>query len=294
MHRAGATGLRQRHRFASRVIAAALLCAAAPLSAQERPVTWTLVAPRATRAPFTAVLHATIGDGWYLYSQTEPPGGPVATSVAGIGDEYTLAGVPAAPEAERRPDANFNIISEVYTDSVRFTLAVRRTGTNPNSNASALRVAVRFQTCTIHYCLPPRTDTVVATVSSQRAAAHVPPAGPAAAAAPSPGRAPTTSVRPSPHAPPGRAATGLVAFLSLACVTAFFALLTPCVFPMVPVTVGFFTGRSGGGRSGALRDATLFAAGIVGSFAALGLTVSALFGAGDIVRFAANPWLNLT
>jgi thiol:disulfide interchange protein DsbD len=294
MYRAGTTDPRLSYRcwLCLAVIAATHVSAPAALAAQERPITWKLSAPTPARGALTAKLNATIADGWYLYSQTEPPGGPVPTSIAIIGGGYKLLAVPRAPQPERRPDGNFNIVSEVYTDSVRFTLPLART----RAAQDTLQLAIRFQTCTIHYCLPPRTDTVVAAAHATRVAALPPAIGSSAGSAPSPPSraAPATAgTHATPRVVQQAAPSGVGAFLWLACVTAFFALLTPCVFPMIPVTVGYFTGRSEGGRSGGLRDALLFAAGIIGSFALLGLTVSAIFGAGNIVRLAANPWLNL-
>jgi len=70
------------------------------------------------------------------------------------------------------------------------------------------------------------------------------------------------------------------------------ALLTPCVFPMVPITVAYFT-RDGRSRGSALREALAYAAGIVAAFVGLGSAIVALFGAAGVNRLAANPWLNL-
>jgi thiol:disulfide interchange protein len=270
-------------------LAASLISAPAAAFAQEHPVTWKLSPPRTSRGEVMAKLDAAIEDGWYLYSQTEPPGGPIPTSIGVIGAGFTLTAVPRAPDPERRPDRNFNIISEVYTDSVRFVLPLSRTGASRDS----LRVAVRYQTCTTRYCLPPRTDTVVAFATAQRASVlqespRIPPPAPPSRLETSLPKVP--AVR---GAFPQVARPELSAFLGFACLTALLALLTPCVFPMIPITVGFFTRRGENARHTAPRDASLFAAGIIGSFAALGFAVSAIFGAGNIVRFAANPWLNL-
>jgi thiol:disulfide interchange protein len=67
------------------------------------------------------------------------------------------------------------------------------------------------------------------------------------------------------------------------------SLLTPCVFPMVPITVSYFTSRSEGG----LKSALVFAAGIIGTFTALGLVLAVVVGATGAAAFAASPWVNL-
>ena len=81
-------------------------------------------------------------------------------------------------------------------------------------------------------------------------------------------------------------------FLWLAASTGLLSLLTPCVFPMVPVTIGYFS-TPDHRRSHGLRRALLFALGIVATFTILGLALAAFFGAAGLNRFAADPWINL-
>ena len=81
-------------------------------------------------------------------------------------------------------------------------------------------------------------------------------------------------------------------FLWLAGSTGLLSLLTPCVFPMVPVTIAYFSGpghRTGSGMRGAL----LFGVGIVSTFTILGLALATIFGAAGLNRFAADPWVNI-
>ncbi len=82
-------------------------------------------------------------------------------------------------------------------------------------------------------------------------------------------------------------------FLWLAASTGFLSLLAPCVFPMVPVTIAYFS-TPNHHESQALRRAMLFGLGIVGTFTVLGLALAAIFGAAGLNRFAADPWVNLT
>jgi thiol:disulfide interchange protein DsbD len=81
-------------------------------------------------------------------------------------------------------------------------------------------------------------------------------------------------------------------FIWLAVSTGFLSLLTPCVFPMVPITVAYFSSDSAN-RSRGVRTALLFALGIIATFTALGLTLAAFFGAAGLNRFAASPTVNL-
>jgi thiol:disulfide interchange protein len=81
-------------------------------------------------------------------------------------------------------------------------------------------------------------------------------------------------------------------FLWLAASTGLLSLLTPCVFPMVPVTIAYFAAPEGD-RSRGLRRPLLFGLGIVATFTGLGLALAAIFGAAGLNRFASDPWVNL-
>src|ERR1700676_1144666 len=83
-----------------------------------------------------------------------------------------------------------------------------------------------------------------------------------------------------------------VGFLWLAASTGLLSLLTPCVFPMVPVTIAYFSSPSSD-RSFSLRRPFLFGLGIVATFTVLGLSLAAIFGAAGLNRFASDPWVNL-
>jgi thiol:disulfide interchange protein DsbD len=81
-------------------------------------------------------------------------------------------------------------------------------------------------------------------------------------------------------------------FLLLAATTGLLALLTPCVFPMIPMTVTSFLAGADDRRRG-VKQAGLYALGIILAFTALGVAASALFGATGLARFSAHPAVNL-
>jgi thiol:disulfide interchange protein DsbD len=81
-------------------------------------------------------------------------------------------------------------------------------------------------------------------------------------------------------------------FLWLAASTGVLSLMTPCVFPMIPVTVAYFSSDDHRHRTG-FAAASLFGLGIVGTFTGLGLVLAALFGASGLSRFGADPAVNL-
>jgi len=88
-------------------------------------------------------------------------------------------------------------------------------------------------------------------------------------------------------------AEGLLPFLITAILAGFAALLTPCVFPMIPITVSFFLKQSEKEHHRPVNMALVYCLGIMGTFTLLGLMMSALFGAASLNTLANNGWLNL-
>jgi len=85
---------------------------------------------------------------------------------------------------------------------------------------------------------------------------------------------------------------GILSFLWFSMTAGALALLTPCVFPMVPITVSFFTKRAEKNKGKGLRDALIYAFGIIITFTGLGFLFSVLFGASGIQDFTSSPWVN--
>ncbi len=86
---------------------------------------------------------------------------------------------------------------------------------------------------------------------------------------------------------------GVMSFLWFAMGAGALALLTPCVFPMIPITVSFFTKRAEQEKGKGVRDASIYAIGIMATFTALGMILAAVFGATGIRDFATNGWVNM-
>ncbi len=85
---------------------------------------------------------------------------------------------------------------------------------------------------------------------------------------------------------------GLWAFLCAAALYGLVSLLTPCVFPKIPITVSFFTKRQHVSHTRAVRDALIFSFGIVLTFVGLGFFMALALGQ-SVRNLAANPWMNL-
>lgn len=72
----------------------------------------------------------------------------------------------------------------------------------------------------------------------------------------------------------------------------FLALLTPCVFPMIPMTVSFFTKQSKT-KSEGIRNATIYGLSIIGIYVLLGVLVMATGSAGLLNEMSTDPWFNI-
>lgn len=88
-------------------------------------------------------------------------------------------------------------------------------------------------------------------------------------------------------------AQGLPLFLAAAVLAGFAALLTPCVFPMIPITVSFFQKQAEREHHRPVTMALVYCLGIVGTFTGLGMLMSIIFTAGAITQLANNGLLNL-
>jgi len=108
---------------------------------------------------------------------------------------------------------------------------------------------------------------------------------PSAAAAPEPARSVVGTAAEVQEARSG----GFWPFLWLAMTMGAISLATPCVFPMIPITVSYFTKNAETRRSGGIKQALVYSLGIVFTCTGLGLGLEGLLGATDINQFAATP-----
>lgn len=82
------------------------------------------------------------------------------------------------------------------------------------------------------------------------------------------------------------------AIFALSFASGLAALLTPCVFPMIPMTVSFFTKQSKTKAKG-IRNAIIYAISIIAIYILLGTVITGIFGASVLNDMSTNPWFNL-
>ncbi len=261
-----------------------LLAAYAPAQRLD-PVQWTLSSEAAKAPPGASIplkLTAKLEEGWHLYSLTTPPGGPNPTTAV-IGENAAVASTKIyQPKPERKFDQNFGVDTETFDKEAIFWL---NTSIKKDAAVGPLELIaqVRYQACNATMCLPPKKKTADVTIEINPSAA-----APAALATPT-GYS-EVGLRNEPT--PGPANTpepdrGLAAFLLTAFGLGLASIFTPCVFPMIPITVSFFLDKKGG-----IVQALVFSLGIIVLFCSLGFGVAAAVGPFGVVQLGANPWVN--
>lgn len=306
---------------------------ATPVYGQENPIKWSIQPvsskkPVKAGDRLSVKVVAKINGGWHLYSLTQPAGGPVPTRITlPAGQPFNLAGRLASPTPYVAPDPNFGIDTEYYEGTATFTLPVR-IAADAKPGKTKLLVNAFFQSCNDQFCLPPKTVKLETPVEIGEGESEERPEespqgqpqteSPPAAGSSSGAQLPTangeaTQSTPSLSAPDTNAAQNenakpvesasvagaidtnqsLASFIWLAITLGALSLLTPCVFPMVPITVSYFTNHAANSRMGAVKNAIIYSSGIILTFTALGMLLALLAGAAGINQFAANPWINL-
>jgi thiol:disulfide interchange protein len=318
--------------IATIAISCGCLAPGAAAQGMQIPVQWTASignrpVPIRAGESFDVLATATIADGWHLYAIDQTAGGPIPTRVSLLdGQAFALNGTVKEPPPTAKFDPNFNLETRFFEKHVEFIVPVKlAAGAVPG--ASSVNVDVRYQACNDKLCMPPRTVHLSAAVTigtgsapGAKTAAEAS-SGPSGAT-PTAGTTSTTSDTANgtsggattvPSSSSGASALGAAAvptvatfgslnaaargslwsFVWLAMGMGALSLLTPCVFPMIPITVSYFTNHSAQSRFHAVRNAVLYAMGIILTFTALGLGLAVVFGAGGVNQLAANPWVNL-
>ena len=257
---------------------------AAPAFPQKDLVKWQLSLEPAAAAPGAAVLgrlEARIDPGWHMYSLTPVKGANIPTTIK-------LADTPAIsdykvfqPTPKRAQDPSFNKILETYEGSAVFLVKLQLKADAPPGKTE-ITLKPRYQVCDATHCIPPVTKTVAAVLAIDSAAPV------SAAASIPPGYAEPVAAAPVDPAA-AAASQDLAPFLAAAFGFGLLAIFTPCVFPMIPITVSFFLKQQSGST---LAQALVFCLGIVFLFSGLGLAATAILGPFGVVQLGSNPWVN--
>jgi thiol:disulfide interchange protein len=278
------------------IVALALSGIAANQAQVDSPVSWSArppAGPFRAGAPFDVKVEATIDGNWHLYSTTTPPGGPMPTRFSVLsGEPFSIAGTIRQSPPKEEFDPNFGIQTEIYAGGAEFWIPLRA-AVSAKPGEYDVRLQAYYQVCDDTSCLPPRGVPV--SFKIQLVAGIAPPSETAGGSTGPAALQPGGSSAPSGTAAEMQTARsrGFLPFLWLAMTMGALSLATPCVFPMIPITVSYFTKSAETHRASGLRLALVYCFGIIFTFTGLGLGLAAFLGATGINQFAANPWINL-
>jgi thiol:disulfide interchange protein DsbD len=121
----------------------------------QNPVSWTATAKKIADKTYEIHLTANINNGWHIYSQTTPEGGPVPTNISFTKNPlFQLQGTAKeAGKLEQHNEPLFGVDVKQFSDRVDFVHVVKL---KANVKTSA-DVAVEFMVCNDKQCLPPST-----------------------------------------------------------------------------------------------------------------------------------------
>lgn len=272
---------------------------------------------------------ATADKGWHLYDMNLPEGGPISTSFTF--ETLTGAETIGQPTASATPttvfDEQFQMDLRWYAGSVTFTQKIKVT----DAAKFKAEGAVEFMACNDETCLPPdqvdfafdkshvSLTQVPASTGNEPVAQQTPAASEEATAAANDTQAEAnntaaaTTQQPAPSALTDApdlwkpVVDELKAFGDTTLTSTdtswlfiFFAgfaggliaLLTPCVWPMIPMTVSFFLKRTKD-RKKAIRDAITYGLSIIVIYLVMGLLITGIFGASALNDLSTNAVFNI-
>ncbi|KUJ63454.1 disulfide bond formation protein DsbD [Flavobacteriaceae bacterium CRH] len=265
------------------------------------PVSFKTAVKQLDNTTYELSIAAQIEVGWHMYSQKVPANGPMPTSFKFVKSKnYTAKGRVIEPNGHEVDDPVFGIRIKFFETKAVFTQKIER----KNSDAFRVNATIEFMVCNDQSCLPPserdfvfeipksslkeqakviaetgKTDTI-AVAKEDTIAATVP--------VKTEMKKDIAAVKNTTE--PKEQNIWSVFILSF--LGGLAALLTPCVFPMIPMTVSFFTKQSKNKAAG-IKNALLYGFFIIIIYVALGTLVTTIFGADALNALATNVIFNL-
>ncbi|CAA9198310.1 Thiol:disulfide interchange protein DsbD [Flavobacterium bizetiae] len=271
------------------------------------PVKWTSKIEKKSATNAVLIFDGTIEKDWHMYSQFTPDGGPLALEITFKNQKgnYTLVG--KAKEGKTR--TAFNDVFGVNETFFEGRAHIEQEITIINPNLKTVDVEFDFQVCKevcinsnkkFSIAIPStfKMDAVASVAEVKKDETKVvgltvdtvkPTIEPAKVETIKDVVAQTPSKEDMPGPAPARS---LWSIFFIAFISGFAALLTPCVFPMIPMTVSFFTKQSKS-RAKGIRNAIFYGLSIIAIYVILGLIVTKIFGADALNALSTDVWFNL-
>lgn len=282
------------------------------------PVTWTSEMTMTGDDKGKIVLTANIQDGWHMYAMDLPDGGPQSLEFTFPKlDGVKLEGKPTPSKAaHRQMDEMFGMELAWWTQSV--TITQNFTATKPEF---AIDMMLVYGACNDENCIPPSRESfsfkgkakvkAAAEPVEEKKAEEAAPAEEVVAEETVTDEAVTDSVAapvaadtkadsdlwtPVNYEDAGESApisAGSFWYIFFTCfLGGLVALFTPCVWPMIPMTVSFFL-KKGKDRSKSIKDACIYGISIIVIYVALGLIITAIFGASKLNELSTSATFNI-
>jgi len=275
------------------------------------PVKWSTSVKKISETEYDLIAKASIEDKWHLYSQEVPPDGPLPTLFTFEENAaYKSVGKIKESKGITEKDPVFDMLITFFANSATFTKRIKLTG----NKGATVKGEVEFMVCDDTRCLPPayvdlvfevpapqKTETVVTTDNTE--AAEETPETVEGTVVIDTLLETNEVVKDTVKAVSDESLTaleqnrkqdkkGLWTIFFIAFLSGFAALLTPCVFPMIPMTVSFFTKQSKTRATG-IRNAIIYGIAIIVIYVFLGAIVTWVFGADALNALSTNVWFNV-
>ena len=258
-----------------------------PLFSQfQSPVTLSAKIESTARAGEVAkvVVTAKMDSEWKIYALRDQGEGPIATRVTVLDDIIKDSGLVEEDEPIEKYDDGFLTVTKTHQGGAIFTAPILL-NEDISPGTYDLKVVVLFQVCNESLCYPPKEEFLIVPITIE------------------PGEAREDRLdivlvsdvfdRSGNINLEAAIDQGFFSFVLLAISMGLLALLTPCVFPMIPITVSFFTQQGESGQGKPLKNAIIYTLGIIATFSILGFILALTLGASGANQLAANPWVNL-
>ena len=278
-----------------------LLLSAGMFGQMYNPVKWKTSAKQISEKEYLLKVEAEIQSGWHLYGQYIEEGGPSRTAFTfkNPNKNFELIGKTTEEKGHEVQDKIFDMKIKYFEDKALFTQKIKFT----SDAVSNIAAEVEYMVCDDSNCLPPSSEELAfkipnvtkVAVTEETAIAENDTAvekNDTSAVNETPIVNKEDAQKPLVFLGSKASSKGLWSIFIISLLSGFAALLTPCVFPMIPMTVSYFTKQSKTKTAG-IRNALIYGFSIVIIYVLLGSIVTAVFGADSLNALSTNVWFNL-
>ncbi len=252
------------------VLAVILLASHLGIAQVLEPVIWKFSQNDLGDNEYELVFTADIDTPWHLYSQKIEMQPPATLFVFEENDAVEFLGKVIETESVEMYDPNFDMMIRYFADQAVFTQKIRLL-----KSSATIKGFVEFMCCDDTKCLPPTEIEYSFTIGEEKVIA----------------KADVEESATTSDASEGN--SSLIVFFFIAFGAGLLGLLTPCVYPMIPMTVTFFMNNSGGSKVKSRTNAIVFGLSIILIYTFIGVLVTVLFGA-DTIKDVSSHWITNT